>query len=231
MSQQTPSGARDRAAVGVFTPKAAILFVAVGTGLFMYFRHEKQKLLEQKQKELESRQYGRAHVGGPFSLMTHKGEPFTDKDLLGKWTLLYFGFTNCPDICPAELDKMTTIVDKIESTYGPIVQPVFLSVDPARDSPCQIAKYLTDFHPRFVGLTGSYEDVKATCKAYRVYFSTPPGTKPGDDYLVDHSIFVYLMDPEGQFVEAFGQVTTVEEVLGRFEKELREWAKEKGRKV
>jgi len=197
----------------------------------MYFRHEKQKLLEQKEKELESRQYGRAHVGGPFSLTTHKGEHFTEKDMLGRWTLVYFGFTNCPDICPAELDKMTTIVNKIEPVHGPILHPLFISVDPARDSPSQIAKYLTDFHPRFTGLTGSYDDVKATCKAYRVYFSTPPGTKPGDDYLVDHSIFVYLMDPEGQFVDAFGQVSTVEDVVTRFNKELGEWQKEKGRKV
>ncbi|EPQ59759.1 SCO1 protein [Gloeophyllum trabeum ATCC 11539] len=225
VSHQTSSGERDRAAVGVFTPKAAILFVLSGVGLFWYFRHEKAKLLEQREKELESRQYGRAHVGGPFSLSTHKGEPFTEKDLLGKWSLIYFGFTNCPDICPAELDKMSTIYP------GAVIQPIFISVDPARDSPAQIAKYLTDFHPRFVGLTGPYDAVKAACKAYRVYFSTPPGTKPGDDYLVDHSIFIYLMDPAGQFVDAFGQVTGVEDVVARFEKEVGEWEKEKGRKV
>jgi protein SCO1/2 len=108
---------------------------------------------------------------------------------------------------------------------------VFVSVDPARDSAPQIARYLRDFHPRFVGLTGAYAAVKAACKAYRVYFSTPPGAKAEDDYLVDHSIFVYLLDPAGAFVEAFGQSSTADEVVARTEKELAAWRKEKGRDV
>ena len=116
----------------VFTPKAAALFVLAGTGLYFYFRWEKQRLLEQRrestcaaslpvgldayikysepEKEMESRSVGRAHVGGPFEMTTHDGKPFTDKDLLGKWSLVYFGFTNCPDICPEELDKMSAAV-------------------------------------------------------------------------------------------------------------------------
>jgi protein SCO1 len=105
-----------------------------------------------------------------------------------------------------------------------------VTVDPARDSPSQVDKYLKDFHPRFTGLVGSYEDTKRMCKAYRVYFSTPPGTKPDDDYLVDHSIFVYLMDPDGKFVEAFGQATTAEDVVERTQRELKEWEEERGSK-
>lgn len=92
-----------------------------------------------------------------------------------------------------------------EKEHGKTFNPVFVSVDPARDSPSRIAVYLKDFHPAFAGLVGSYQAVKAMCKAYRIYFSTPPNAKPEDNYLVDHSIFVYLMDPKGQFVEAFGQ--------------------------
>jgi len=106
-------GGKDRAAVGVFTPKAAALFVVAGVGLFFYFRYEKQKLLEQRQKERESRTIGRAHVGGPFTLTTHLNKPFSELDLLGKWNLVYFGFTNCPDICPAELDKVGVVVDAL----------------------------------------------------------------------------------------------------------------------
>ncbi|KDQ65140.1 hypothetical protein JAAARDRAFT_53042 [Jaapia argillacea MUCL 33604] len=230
-SHETPSGERDRAAVGVFTPKAAALFILAGAGLFFYFRYEKEKLLEQRQKELEATSYGRPQVGGPFSLTTHDNKPFTEKDLLGKWSLVYFGFTNCPDICPAELDKMTEVVSAIESKHGSVVLPVFISVDPARDPPSQISTYLTDFHPRFIGLTGSYPAIKAVCRAYRVYFSTPPEAKPTDDYLVDHSIFVYLMNPEGEFVEAFGQVSTAEEVVERFEKEVGLWEGKTGKKV
>jgi protein SCO1 len=93
------------------------------------------------------------------------------------------------------------------------IQPVFITVDPARDSAAQISRYLQDFHPSFVGLHGEYKEIKRTCKAYRVYFSTPPNADPNGDYLVDHSIFVYLMDPDGNFVEAFGQAVTKEEVV------------------
>jgi protein SCO1/2 len=197
---------------------------------------------------MESRSVGRAHVGGPFEMMTHDGKPFTEKDLLGKWSLVYFGFTNCPDICPEELDKMSAAVTELgahpclhltfallmcytDKTYGPIVQPIFISVDPARDTLAQMARYVHDFHPRLIGLAGDYATTKATCKAYRVYFSTPPGTKPGDDYLVDHSIFFYFMDPEGKFVDAFGKSNTETDVVERVKREIEEWRVEKGRPV
>ncbi|KAH9054153.1 SCO1 protein [Lactarius vividus] len=224
-----PDSSKDRSAVGVFTPKAAALFVLAGSGLFFYFRWEKQRLQEQKQKEMESRSVGRAHVGGPFEMTTHDGKPFTDKDLLGKWSLVYFGFTNCPDICPEELDKMSAAVTELDKSFGPIVQPIFISVDPARDTLPQMARYVSDFHPRLIGLAGDYATTKATCKAYRVYFSTPPGTKPGDDYLVDHSIFFYFMDPDGNFVDAFGKSSTEVDVVERVKREIEEWKAEKGR--
>ncbi|KAI0057759.1 SCO1-SenC-domain-containing protein [Artomyces pyxidatus] len=199
--------------------------------------------------EMESRSVGRAHVGGAFEMTTHEGKPFSDKNLLGKWSLIYFGFTNCPDICPEELDKMSAAVNVlgappfsdslaevpdasvpcIDKEYGPIVQPIFISVDPARDSVPQIARYVADFHPRLIGLTGDYATAKATCKAYRVYFSTPPDAKATDDYLVDHSIFFYFMDPDGKFVEAFGKASSEGDVVERVKREVEEWKAEKGR--
>ncbi|EJD00782.1 h-sco1 [Fomitiporia mediterranea MF3/22] len=227
-TQQSLPRGNDKSAVGVFTPKAAIVFVLTGVGLYFYFNHEKKKLQEQKKKELESRKWGKAAVGGPFELTTHKGEPFTEKNLLGKWSLVYFGFTNCPDICPEELDKMTEVVNVLDKQYGPISQPIFISVDPARDPPSQIALYLRDFHPRLIGLSGTYEQTRAVCKAYRVYFSTPKDAQPDGDYLVDHSIYFYLMDPEGEFVEAFGKVNTVEDVVRKVQEEVGRWEKEHG---
>ncbi|KAK7061231.1 hypothetical protein R3P38DRAFT_2677057 [Favolaschia claudopus] len=216
------SSIRDRNAVGVFTPKSAAVFILTGIGLLFYFRHEKAKVLEQQEQERASKAYGRPSVGGPFSLTTHTGEPYTEQNLLGKWSMVYFGFTNCPDICPAELDKMGLVLEAAEKEHGKIFNPVFVSVDPARDSPSRIAVYLKDFHPAFTGIVGSYQSVKAMCKAYRVYFSTPPNAKPEDDYLVDHSIFVYFMDPKGQFLEAFGQTVTVEEMLEKIRGEIAE---------
>ena len=106
---------------------------------------------------------------------------------------IYFGFTHCPDICPDELDKMAKMIDIINDKRGNVLKPIFVTCDPNRDSAPVVKSYLSEFHPSIVGLTGTWEQVKAMCKAYRVYFSTPPHVKPGQDYLVDHSIYFYLM--------------------------------------
>lgn len=111
------------------------------------------------------------------------------------------------------------------------MRPLFVSVDPARDTPAQLARYLRDFHARVVGLTGTYAATRAVCKAYRVYFSTPPDADPQGDYLVDHSVFVYLMDPHGAFVEAFGQAVPAGEVVARVRTEVAAWEAEHGAKV
>ncbi|KAF9059766.1 SCO1/SenC-domain-containing protein [Rhodocollybia butyracea] len=217
-----------RNVIGTFTPASAALFIVVGVGLFWYFQNEKANLLKQREQERMSKAYGRPHVGGPFSLLNCSGSPqrFTHEELVGKWSLVYFGFTNCPDICPAELDKVTAVVNELgKSNPGLPIQPVFISVDPARDSPSIIRAYLSDFHPSFIGLVGNYQETKSVCKAYRVYFSTPPDADPKGDYLVDHSIFVYLMDPEGRFVEAFGQVTEKDEMAKKIKEFVVEWSK------
>jgi protein SCO1/2 len=106
---------------------------------------------------------------------------------------VYFGFTHCPDICPDELDKMSLMYDKVVEQCGKVLLPIMITCDPARDNPNVLKEYLKEFHPEFIGLTGDYNQIKDTCKAYRVYFSTPPTVKPGEDYLVDHSIYFYLM--------------------------------------
>jgi protein SCO1/2 len=215
---QSTNANRDRAALGVLTPTSAAIFMVTGVGLYVYFKWEKQKQAEARETAREARSFGRPAIGGPFELFVAPSSPsdanksklsqsqqsltsFSEKDLQGKWTLLYFGFTNCPDICPAEMDKMGDVLDATEPSLGPIIQPVFVTVDPARDTPSQIATYLQDFHPKFIGLHGSHEKIKAACKSYRVYFSTPPDADPNGDYLVDHSIFIYLLDPKGDFVE------------------------------
>ena len=146
----------------------------------------------------------------------------------------------CPTACSIPACPRPTITLNFSPTdyaapadaqYGPIVQPIFISVDPARDTVPQVARYVREFHPRLVGLTGDYATLKATCKAYRVYFSTPPDAKASDDYLVDHSIFFYFMDPNGQFVDAFGKVSTEEDVIERVRKEITRWEGETGRRV
>ena len=118
---------------------------------------------------------------------------------------VYFGFSHCPDICPDELDKMARMYDIVEAELPGFLLPVFITCDPARDDPGVLKSYLGEFHEKFVGLTGTYDQIRDVCKAYRVYFSTPRDVKPGQDYLVDHSIYFYVMDPDGDFVEALGR--------------------------
>ncbi|CCD25959.2 SCO family protein NDAI_0G01830 [Naumovozyma dairenensis CBS 421] len=197
--------------------KAMILFVLVGGTLYYFFEKEKRRIETVKTAEA-NRGYGKPMIGGDFTLYDENGKEFTEKDLLGKFSIIYFGFSHCPDICPDELDKLGVWLDELRKKYDIILQPIFITCDPARDSSEVLKEYLSDFHEGIIGLTGSYEQVKNCCKKYRVYFSTPPSVKPGQDYLVDHSIFFYLMDPEGQFVEALGQnydeETGVEKIAG-----------------
>ena len=126
---------------------------------------------------------------------------------------------------------MAQMFDLVEAQAPGTLTPVFVTCDPERDGPEVLKSYLAEFHPGFVGLTGTYEQIKDMCKAYRVYFSTPPDAAPTDDYLVDHSIFFYFMDPNGQFVDAFGKVSTVSDVVERVKKEITRWEGETGRKV
>jgi cytochrome oxidase Cu insertion factor (SCO1/SenC/PrrC family) len=137
---------------------------------------------------------GKPLVGGAFHLTDHNGKDFTDADLKGKYSLVYFGFTHCPDICPEELDKMAGMIDAVKEKHGEgVLRNVFISCDPARDTPEVMKRYLAEFHDDILGMTGTWQEVKDVCKAYRVYFSTPADVQPGQDYLVDHSIYFYLM--------------------------------------
>ncbi|KAH3670820.1 hypothetical protein WICMUC_004789 [Wickerhamomyces mucosus] len=183
--------------------KAAVLMAVTGGVLYYFFSSEKKRLQVQQDAE-SNRGYGRPLVGGPFTLIDSEGKEFTQENLKGKFSIVYFGFTHCPDICPDELDKLGSWLSQLKKE-GYEIQPIFITCDPARDTPNVIKEYLSDFHPSIIGLTGTYEQVKDCCKQYRVYFSTPENVKPGQDYLVDHSIFFYLMDSDGEFIDALGR--------------------------
>lgn len=132
--------------------------------------------------------------------------------------MLYFGFTHCPDICPDELVKLAAAIDDVEKRTGKQVQPVFISIDPERDSVEKVNEYVKGFHPRLRGLTGPVEKVKEAAKAYRVYY-TKTNDDP-DDYLVDHSIIMYLLDPEGQFMAFYGKNLDKAELADRISKAI-----------
>ena len=145
---------------------------------------------------------GTALVGGPFTLTDHNGKRVTDQDFRGKYILIFFGFTFCPDVCPSELQVMSAALDELGPEADKI-QPVFITIDPERDTPEAMKIYVSNFHPRMVGLTGSPEDIAAVAKAYRVYYAKAKGTEDKPDYLMDHSTILYLMGPDGKFVKHF----------------------------
>lgn len=205
----TPQLKKLAASKGIeFAAWRAVIVLIVGGGIFTWwFSREKEKLRLQKEVEAK-RGVGKPLIGGNFTLIDENGNTFTQENLKNnqkKFSILYFGFTHCPDVCPDELDKLGDMLEDLKNNLGIELQPVFITCDPARDSPEVIKQYLEDFHPSIIGLTGTYEQVKNVCKKYRVYFSTPPDVKPGQDYLADHSIFFYLMDCEGNFVDVIGR--------------------------
>ena len=142
-------------------------------------------------------------IGGPFELVSETGETVTDADVLTEPSLLYFGYTFCPDVCPLDTVRNAETVDILEGR-DQSVQPVFISVDPARDTPEVVAAFTDNIHPRMLGLTGTPEQTDAASRAYRTYYRI---NDEDDDeyYLVDHSTFTYLVLPEHGFVEFFNR--------------------------
>lgn len=154
-------------------------------------------------------------IGGPFQLVDHNGQAVSEADFAGKFMLIYFGFTHCPDFCPTELQIMGNAMDEL-GAEGAQVVPIFITVDPERDTPESIKDYVAAFHPRMIGLTGSLAQVEAAAKAYKVYFKKQPGPggEAGDDYQVDHTVFVYLMGPDGALRSMFRHGTSVAVMSG-----------------
>ncbi|KAL8951464.1 MAG: hypothetical protein Q9222_002565 [Ikaeria aurantiellina] len=249
---------KSRNQTGPFSPRSAVLFLTAGAGMWLYFRYEKDRM-ERKKIAEAAKGVGRPKVGGPFQLIDQEGRSWTEQNIKGGFTLVYFGFTHCPDICPEELDKMSRMIDLVNgpptSSTAPIpppsppspssptdtttsptspaspppqqirppILPLFISCDPARDTPSVLSTYLREFHPSLIGLTGTWQQVKDMCRAYRVYFSTPEGVKPGMDYLVDHSIYFYVMDPDGDFVECIGRQHTPESGAKIIQEHMSDW--------
>jgi protein SCO1/2 len=154
---------------------------------------------------------GTALVGGPFSLVGADGKTVTDRDFRGRYMLVFFGFTHCPDICPAELQVIAQALDRLGDKAKKVV-PTFITLDPERDTPQAMAEYVKSFGPNFVGLTGSPEAIAATAKAYRVAYAKVENNDSASDYSVDHSALVYLMDPEGRYVTHFSYGTSADEM-------------------
>ena len=159
---------------------------------------------------------GIASIGGPFSLTDHKGVQKSEADFRGKYMLIYFGYTFCPDVCPTALQVMTQAMDKLEPDTQKKITPVFITIDPARDTVKQLNAYVDNFHPQMVGLTGTDEQIAAVARAYRVFYGRArEGNEETTDYLMDHSSIVFLMDPDGEYVTHFTHATPPDKMAER----------------
>lgn len=158
-----------------------------------------------------------AAIGGPFQLVDQNGKPISDRDLKGHPTLVFFGFTHCPEVCPTTLADISAIMDTLGPDAGKL-NAVFITVDPERDTPAVLKDYLTSFNPRLVGVGGNADELAKVAKEYRVYYKKVP-LKDGD-YTMDHTAIVYLMDKNGQFVAPFSLKRRPEEAAAELRRYL-----------
>ncbi|MBF0247365.1 MAG: SCO family protein [Alphaproteobacteria bacterium] len=146
-------------------------------------------------------------VGGAFELVDHLGQTRTDKDFLGRYPLVYFGYTHCPDICPSSLQIVSDALDLLPEPVVARIAPIMISVDPERDSPRAMADYVVHFHPALVGLTGSLDQVRSVTRAYNIYAQK---ADDNDAYTMDHTSLLFLMGPDGKYLARFTPAATSE---------------------
>ncbi|CAN9505981.1 unnamed protein product [Ophioblennius macclurei] len=221
-----PSSGEKNRKSGPVTWKSLAVTFSIGGALLAgmkYFKKEKEELIEKER----TKSVGRPALGGAFDLVDHHNRAASSKDFLGRWLLLYFGFTHCPDICPDELEKMVEVVDQIDDIQSlPDLTPILITIDPDRDTPDAMAAYVKEFSPKLIGLTGSRSQVDQVSRAYRVYYSQGPKDED-NDYIVDHTIIMYLVGPDGDFVEYFGQNKRSVEIVNSVAAHMRKHKKSK----
>ncbi|GGE06671.1 protein SCO1/2 [Gemmobacter megaterium] len=197
--------------IKVYAGVAVIAVAALlgGTAWYVMQRQSADPFADCRQSAIAG---GPGAIGGPFTLVDRTGQTVTEKDVITKPSLVYFGYTFCPDVCPLDNARNAEAVDILEE-MGHEVTPVFISIDPERDTPEVMGDYADLLHPRMIGLTGSPDQVQAASRAYRTYYKAQD--KSDDYYLVDHSTFTYLVDPQKGFLEFFKRDLTPEDLAAQ----------------
>ena len=188
-----------------------LLILAAGAAVWLWSAGDKLEVRTEAGQTGEASGTGKPAIGGPFTLTDQTGKRVTNKDYAGEYMLIYFGFTFCPDVCPTELQVMSGALDELGAD-GAKVQPIFVTVDPDRDTPEVLSRYVKQFNPRLIGLTGSAQDISAIAKEYRVYYEKVKDDSSSDDYSMDHSSIVYLMGPDGGFLTFFPPGTSPDDM-------------------
>jgi len=184
---------------------AALIALTIGTAGLLFV------MLPGEETDFPQRSSGAALIGGPFELVKHDGSTVTNETFKGELMLIYFGFTFCPDVCPTELQIMSTALDLVGEDAAQ-VRPILISIDPERDTVEAMAQYVAHFHPQMTGLTGTPDQIATAAKAYRIYYQRVEDPSSNAAYTMDHSSIVYLMDKEGQFITHFGPGTKPEKM-------------------
>ncbi len=184
---------------------ALIALLLAGVGGVLWWRGEAPQLAD-----IGMALPGGVSMGGPFTLVNTAGETVTEASFRGRWMVVYFGYTFCPDVCPTELQTISAALDRLGPLAARVV-PVFITIDPERDTVAALAEYTKLFDERLVGLTGSKEQIAAAAKSYRVYYARAKA-KDNSDYLMDHSSFIYLVAPDGGFRALFRAGIAVQEL-------------------
>ena len=156
-------------------------------------------------------------IGGPFGLVDQNDKHVTEKSWPGEYLLIYFGYTFCPDACPTELLTIGQALDQLGEAKAAKVQPIFITIDPARDTAAKLADYVPSFYPRLEGLTGSDADIAQVAKEYKVYYQKSDASAQSTDYVMDHSSYVYLVGPDGKTIGIFSSDTTADDMAKSLE--------------
>jgi len=190
-------------------------FAVGGAAALALFPQARERLLP----GVSTKVIGQALVGGPFTLTDHTGKRITDQDFRGRTMLVFFGFTFCPDVCPSGLQVMSAALDKLGPKAERVV-PILITVDPERDTPAQLALYVSSFHPSLIGLTGTPAEIEAVAKAYRAYVKRVEDPKSTAGYTIDHSSIIYVMGPDGAYRTHFTHTTNADAMADRLAKLL-----------
>jgi protein SCO1/2 len=185
----------------------AIIAVGIGAIVALMMNHPGGSFSAQDRGSL-----GVPSIGGPFALVNQDGKAVTEADYRGRFMLIYFGYTFCPDVCPTGLANIAAAIDMLPEARRGEVQPIFITIDPARDTVALMKEYVPQFHPALVGLTGTADQIAVAAKAYRVYYRKNDQTKDQENYLMDHAAVMYLMGKDGKFVTHFTHETPPEKI-------------------
>lgn len=162
---------------------------------------------------------GTASIGGPYTLTATNGQQIDERTYRGKWVLIHFGYTFCPDACPTALSNISVALEKLGARANDL-QPLFVTIDPQRDTRDAMADYLKSFDPRILGLTGSQDQINAVIREYHLYVSRDESDRGGNDYIVSHSSYIYLMDPQGVFAAVLQGTATGDEIAAWLRNEI-----------